>query len=88
MRSNAKCYDELRDYIETVPLVDCHDHTVSCGPKYLDPISVVASGYFISDLHSASSDSEIKIIQDTTLSMEDRWGVLEKAWKRCCHTLA
>ena len=76
----------MREYLETVPLVDCHDHTTSCGPKYADPISVVASGYFVSDLHSASSDSEIKIIQNSKLSVEERWPVLEKAWKRSCHT--
>ena len=86
MKGNAKCYDKLREYLETVPLVDCHDHTTSCGPKYADPISVVASGYFVSDLHSASSDSEIKIIQNSKLSLEERWPLLEKAWKRSCHT--
>ncbi len=86
MKGNAKCYGNLREYLETVPLVDCHDHTVSCGPKYNDPISVIASGYFVSDLWSASSDSDIAIIQDSKLSLEKRWPVLEKAWKRTCHT--
>jgi len=86
MKGNAKRYDKLREYLETVPLVDCHDHTSTCGPKYTDPISVIASGYFISDLHSASSDSDIRVIQDSSLSVEERWPVLEKAWKRTCHT--
>ena len=40
MKGNAKCYDKLREYLETVPLVDCHDHTISCGPKYADPINI------------------------------------------------
>ena len=86
MKSNAKHYTKLREYLETIPLFDCHDHTTACGPKYTDPISVIASGYFVSDLHSASSDSDIEIIQDSTLSIEERWGVLEKAWNRSCHT--
>ena len=86
MKGNAKHYDKLREYLETVPLVDCHDHTTTCGPKYADPISVVVSGYFISDLQSASSDSDIAIMQDSNLSLEQRWAVLEKAWKRTCHT--
>ena len=31
MKGKAKCYDELREYLESVPLVDCHDHTgVNC----------------------------------------------------------
>ena len=86
MKSNAKCYDKLREYLETLPLVDCHDHTMTCGPKYIDPISVIVNGYFVSDLHSASSDGDIAIMQDEKLNIEDRWVVLEKAWKRCCHT--
>lgn len=86
MRGSAKCYDQLREYVETVPLVDCHDHTAVCGPKYADPIAVVVSGYFVSDLHSASSDADIAFLADASRSLEDRWCVLERAWKRCCHT--
>jgi len=87
MKGSAACYDELREYLETVPLVDTHDHTWACGPKYVDPMEVVASGYFVaSDLHNASCDSDIAIIQNSSLSLEERWPVLEKAWKRTCHT--
>ena len=86
MRSNVKCYEDLRQYIETLPLIDCHDHTLECGPKYTDAISVVTGGYFASDLHSASCDSDIAIIRNCGLSIEQRWPVLEKAWKRACHT--
>ena len=42
MKGGAKHYEELRAYLETVPLVDSHDHTATCGPKYADPISVIA----------------------------------------------
>jgi len=86
MKTNTKSYGQLREYLETVPLVDCHDHTVECGPKYADAINVVASGYFCSDLHSASSDADIATITDSTLSIEERWPLLEKVWNRTCHT--
>ena len=82
MRSRAKCYDELRAYCEGVPIVDCHDHSGECGPKYADAIQVVVSGYFPSDLHSASSDADMAVIQDGKRSLEERWAVLERAWKR------
>ena len=82
MRSNAKCFDELREYCEGVPLIDCHDHSAECGPKYEDAIQVVVSGYFPSDLHSASSDGDMRIIQDRSRSLAERWAVLEGAWKR------
>jgi len=82
MRSTAKCYDELREYCESVPLVDCHDHSGECGPKYADAIQVVVGGYFASDLHSASSDEDMALIQDQNRSLEERWPALERAWKR------
>ncbi len=86
MRSTAKCYDELRAYCESVPIVDCHDHSGECGPKYDDPIQVIIAGYFHSDIHSASSDADIAFLQDTERSLEERWPVLERAWQRTCHT--
>ena len=50
MHGRAACYEALRAYCETVPLVDCHDHSGTCGPKYEDPIQVVIAGYFHSDI--------------------------------------
>ncbi len=86
MKSNSKYFPELREYLEHVPLIDCHDHSRVCGPKYTDAMSVLMEEYLLDDLHSASSDSEIEIIKDSNLSLEQRWPVFEKAWKRTCHT--
>lgn len=86
MRSAAKCYDELRNYVEDVPLIDCHDHTSCCGPRHKDPIQALVTGYFPSDMTSASSDSSMAIIMDDTRPIEERWPVFEKAWKRTRHT--
>ena len=88
MKSDAKCYDKLREYLETVPLVDCHDHSPACVPKYVDPIQVVAGegGYFISDLISASSEEDVQQMLDYERPLEERWPILERAWRRSCHT--
>ncbi|MGC9520964.1 MAG: amidohydrolase family protein [Anaerolineae bacterium] len=86
MRGTADCYDELRAYCETVPIVDCHDHSYECGPEYEDPLEMVTSGYFLSDVHSASSDADIAAIQDKVRPLEERWPIFERAWKRTCHT--
>jgi len=86
MRSLAKCYDALRAFLETVPLIDCHDHSDECRPKYADPIQVVVNGYFRSDVHSASSDRDIRRIQNAKLPIEERWPILERAWNRTKHT--
>jgi len=86
MRGTAKCYDELRAFCEVTSIVDCHDHSTTCGPTYEDPIQVVISGYFASDVQSASSDADIALLQDKEKSLEERWPILERAWKRTCHT--
>lgn len=86
MKGTAKSFPELREYCETIPLVDCHDHTSECGPKHEDAIQMIAQGYFNSDLTSASSDDEVNFMHDKKKSLEERWPVLERAWKRTCHT--
>ncbi len=86
MKNKSEHFDELRAYCETIGLVDCHDHSAECGPKYIDPIQVIVGGYFTSDLHSASSDKDIAAMQDLNLSIEQRWPILEKAWRRASHT--
>ena len=32
-----KLFPELLEYCDTLPVVDCHDHSVTLGPKYTDP---------------------------------------------------
>jgi len=86
VRGNAKSYDELRAYCESVPLVDCHDHSGECGPRYEDPILFIAAHYSRSDLLSATSDAEVAIMEDTSLPLEERWPVLKRAWERTKHT--
>lgn len=86
MKSSAASYAELRDFIGGTPLVDCHDHSAACGPKYLDATQVVTGGYYSHDLMSATSPAEFEIVNDITLPLEKRWPLLEKMWKRACHT--
>jgi hypothetical protein len=85
VRGNAKSYSDLRQFIEDTPLIDCHDHSGNiCG--YGDAIQVIANGYFLSDLQSASTEAEFGTLCDSGRSIEERWPVLEAVWKRTCHT--
>jgi len=86
MKSKAKCYEEMRAYVETVPLIDCHDHSEIQRPRYDDPIAVIVNDYTAIDLESVTSAQEVQVLRDGSKSIEERWPVLEKAWKRCCHT--
>jgi hypothetical protein len=86
MKSQAACYRALRDALEQMPIVDCHDHSGVCGPQYKDAIGAVVNGYFPSDVQSATSEQDGAAILDASKPLEERWPLLEKAWKRTCHT--
>ena len=88
MRGRASCFDPLRSYLEDVPLVDCHDHNREPEHRYEDPIDVVANtaDYFIQDLINVGDPGDAETVTDAGLTVEQRWPVLEKLWKRTCHT--
>jgi len=86
MKGRSRHFESLRDHCQAIPLIDCHDHTLEPGPTYADPIHAICSGYFRSDLCSALSDAEMQALEDRRLSLEQRWPVLAKAWRRTCHT--
>ena len=82
MRSNARSYDNLRAYLETVPLIDCHDHAGALGAKPTDPIRSVVDWYMQADLESAWPNLDVNLIFDEKKPLAERWPELEKAWKR------
>ncbi len=69
-----------------MPVVDCHDHSGACLATTADPLAYIVGSYFQSDVHSVSSDADVATMQDTTLPLETRWPVFERAWARTCYT--
>ena len=86
MRGRAQCYDELRQFCEDTPLIDCHDHSMPRGNPYQDALVMAIEGYFGHDIISASSEPDFSFLLDTSRPLAERWPVLEKAWKRTRHT--
>lgn len=86
MKSQACCYPVLRETVETLPIIDCHDHSAKCGPRPTDVINAVFDWYMNSDLNSASSDSDSAFIYNESIPLQERWPVFERAWLRTCHT--
>jgi hypothetical protein len=86
MKSPAKCFPELREYIESIPIIDCHDHSGEERPKYTDAIVALTSGYFHDDMASATSEAERLMLDDISLSLEERWPTFERAWQRTKYT--
>lgn len=86
MKGNSAEFERLRNYIESLWVIDSHDHTAVCGPKYTDPLQLIVNGYFPSDIHSATSDAEMAVLNNAELSFDERWPVVEKAWRRARFT--
>ncbi len=86
MKSPANYYPELREHIETIPIIDCHDHSGEERPKYTDAILALTSGYFHDDIASAIGQADHWIMEDFSLSLEERWPVFERAWNRTKYT--
>ena len=86
MKGKSKYYGELYAYCESVPIVDCHDHSIKLGPMYTDPIQVIIGEYFLTDLGSATTEADARILLNQEIPWEERWPILENAWRRTCHT--
>ncbi len=86
MKSQARGYPELREYCDTIPIIDCHDHSAELGPKYTDPIQVVTGHYMNDDLASAVPEADVRQLLNAESPWEERWPILEAAWQRTCHT--
>ena len=82
----AQCFDDLRATLDTMPVIDTHDHSTRLGPKYDDPVQVIVGEYLLTDLSSATSDETTRILLDRAVPLEERWPVLEQAWSRAAHT--
>ena len=82
MKSPVHCYPELREHIVTIPIIDCHDHSGEERPKYTDAILALTSGYFHDDIASAVGEADRWILEDCSLSLDERWPIFERAWSR------
>ncbi len=88
MAVNLSTRQKLREQIETLPVIDCHEHT--CGAygyhKYTEPITTLTRGYIMTDFEAAACGEDVSILQDDDVSTEKKWPTFEKLWKRLEHT--
>lgn len=73
-------YKDLRQEIEPLPVVDCHEHHQLRG-QIKDIIGFIASGYFEHDIISAVGEAEHRLIFDSERSLEERWPSFEQAYR-------
>jgi len=90
---------DLLKQIETIPVVDCHEHQAansdSSDPRYPgmnygfpdEPIAFVLRGYFSDDLMSAgATDEDISLLKNTSIATREKWPIFSQLWKKSNHT--
>ncbi len=88
-------YTGLRAYIEQLPVIDCHEHTLGpdAAPAGGEPIAYLIQGYMQSDLWSAvwpGWPGEARGIWDDLnnhdIPTEQKWPLFERIWRLTEHT--
>ena len=89
--SGSPLYDRLYAQIESMPVIDCHEHLQ--GPEarlpYKEPIASLTRGYVFSDLQSAAygvPERDVLRLQDDEVSTDEKWPVFERIWRATEHT--
>ncbi len=57
--NGTDCFSELRERIETIPLVDIHSHIDGEHPSARDPKEIIFYHYIVTELLSAGAPSEV-----------------------------
>jgi len=88
MLSKSATFKSIRKAIDKVPVIDCHDHTMGYkfAPEYKEPIASLIQGYVQSDLISAGGESDMKMLNDPSISTKQKWPVFQKLWRATEHT--
>jgi len=84
-------YQRLLDRIQTIPVIDCHEHMFGPEgrPKYKEPIAALINWYYFSDIESAAfgvPGREVARLTDPEVSTDEKWPTFEKLWRASGHT--
>ncbi|MBN1349692.1 amidohydrolase family protein [candidate division KSB1 bacterium] len=84
MHFKTDLYRRLRNQIEDISVIDCHDHTagVAYGREWKEPIQSLIEGYFPADFISAGGEKVLEFLRDPEKPTAEKWPVFEKIWKR------
>ncbi len=84
--ADSKLFIELRQYIQSIPIIDTHDHSYQYEPQYSDPLHVFLGSYYEQDLVTVLGVEKVLFLKDETIPFDKRWAVFEPGWKKSCHT--
>lgn len=86
----SELYTQLYEYLDTISIIDTHEHLSryeALRDKGGDVLAEYISHYFKYDLFSAGlSEEDYQKAIDCSISLHDRWNLLEPYWEACRHT--
>lgn len=91
MRLNNKYFDEIRGYLDTVPVIETHEHHRGTAGTASSFFGFVASDiyYYFADLRSAAHRYRGELeraMHDGSMSFDERYAVFERAYNQTRHT--
>ena len=84
----GRTYDKLRADIDTIPVIDTHEHFSGPGDQAhnTEPIASLVTGYVHSDIWSAAGAEAIQKLQDPKVSTKEKWPLFQQVWAKTRHT--
>lgn len=85
LQRDAKSFRDLREYLDTVPVIETHDHYTGLLEPVADAIDLMAGTYYASDFLSAAFGSEQEVIalsSGAKLPFDQKYDLFERFWRR------
>ena len=79
-------FEQISAHLDASPIIDTHDHSQSCGPRYTDPVELLTGGYAGHDMTSAAAPGEYEQMVDSARPLEERWPIVERLWRATRNT--
>lgn len=88
LKLNSKTYQEIRAYLDTVPVIETHEHYLGNTEPVDDIFDFLLASYSISDFQSATfrMEKDFDGLMNKKLSFEKRYDIFERAYKRTNNT--
>ena len=83
-------FDEIYDYVKSIPIIDTHEHLPKSEADRdlsVDVLGEYLLHYFSSDLLSSGlSRQALAVARDPSVPLPERWYLIAPYWNACAHT--
>ena len=85
LRRDSKSFRDLREYLDTVPVIETHDHYTGLFEPVTDIMEFVVGNYYPDDFRSAAFGREREaqsLWSGAQLSFDQKYDLFESIWRR------